>query len=102
MIGRGLRDLVFRGCTLAGGALGVSLALKNHRGPQHTTNMCRVHAHAHARVLTQAVTQCIDTSLVTAILSWALPVGLGLLTGAIVGCLLALMIPIGRRPRPTS
>jgi len=92
MIGRGLRDLVFRGCTVAGGFLGFSLALKDHRGPQRAPNICRTHAHAyvHAHVLEHAITQCIGSDLATAVLSWVLPVGLGLLIGAVVGCLFCL------------
>jgi hypothetical protein len=104
-IGRGLRDLVFRGCTAVGGFLGFSLALKDHRGPsQSVQSACHTHAHAyaHAHVLAHVFAQCIDTSLMEAVLSWVLPVGLGLLIGAVVGCLLALMIPIGRRSKGSS
>jgi len=56
----------------------------------------------HPHVLAHTFAQCIDTSLMEAMLSWLIPVGLGLLIGAVVGCLLALMIPVGRRPRTIS
>ena len=94
---------MFRGCTVTGGFLGFSLALKDHRGPpQRAPSTCQLHARAPAHVLMHSAAQCIDTSLMTAVLSWVLPVGLGLLIGAVVGCLLALMIPVGRRPKRNS
>jgi len=97
-IARGLRDLVFRGCTVAGGFLGLSLALKDYRThSQRSTSMCHVHAITHA--VAHAAAQCIGTDLEADILSLVIPIGLGLLIGAIVGCLLTLMIPGGRRPR---
>jgi len=105
MLGRGLRDLVFRGCTGVGGFLGFSLALKDHRtSPQRVPSACHTHAHAyaHAHLLAHTFAQCIDPSLMEAMLSWLIPVGLGLLIGAFVGCLLALMIPVGRRPKNNS
>jgi len=104
-LGRGLRDLVFRGCTVAGGFLGLLLALKDYRThPQRVPSTCHTHAHAnaHAHVLAHAFAQCIGTDLKADILSLVIPIGLGLLTGTVVGCLLALMIPIGRRPRSSS
>jgi hypothetical protein len=101
MIGRGLRDLVIRGCTLIGGFLGFSLALKDYRTrTQRSASMCHPHAITHAVV--HSVAQCIGTDLGADILSLVLPLGAGLLIGAIVGCLLALMIPSGRRPRSSS
>lgn len=100
-LGRGLRDLVFRGCTVAGGFLGLSLALKDYRtNSQRPPSTCHPHAITHAVI--HSATQCIGTDLQADILSLVLPVGLGLLIGAVVGCLLALMIPSGRRPRSSS
>jgi hypothetical protein len=102
MIGRGLRDLVFRGCTVVGGFLGLLLALKDYRThAQRIPSACHTHAHAyaHAHVLAHTFAQCIGTDLKADILSLGIPLGLGLLIGAIIGCLLALMIPSGRRPR---
>jgi hypothetical protein len=93
-----MRDLVFRGCTVAGGFLGLSLALKDYRtNSQRPRSTCHPHVITHAFI--HSATQCIGTDLQADILSLVLPVGLGLLIGAVVGCLLALMIPIGRRPR---
>jgi hypothetical protein len=78
--------------TAAGGFLGFFLALKDYRThPPRATGTC------HPHVPTHAFAQCIGTGLEAGILAWIIPVGLGLLIGTIVGCLIALMIPVGRR-----
>jgi hypothetical protein len=82
MIGRGLRYLVVRGCTVAGGFLGLLLALKDYcTHSQRVPSACHTHAHAyaHAHVLAHTFAQCIGTDLEADILSLVLPLGLGLL-----------------------
>lgn len=93
VLGRELRDLVFRGCCVAGGFLGLSWALKEHRAhPERVHAACPAPQFAH----------CVSSGLSAAMMSWLVPVLVGLIIGALVGYLVASMIRLGQRPSGAS
>jgi hypothetical protein len=99
-IGRELRDLVFRVCTVGGGFLGLLYALGHYRaatGPD-TTVQCRGHVgRAHT---TAGCIHAISSTFTSDALALILPVFIGLLLGACVGYLIVLTTRTDGKPRP--
>lgn len=92
MLGRELRDLAFRGCTLAGGFIGGLWALHHqYVSPKHA---CQPPIRGHRTALVG--TQCVTNDLSHAILAWVIPVAAGVLIGALVGLALAMLIRVGQ------
>jgi hypothetical protein len=103
IVGRELRDLAFRLCTIAGGFLGLNWALGHyHAQTRHATpGQC----HGHTGHTQQTLTSCLrvfSSTLTSDILSFVIPVLIGLFVGAIVGCLIAVLIRTSRKPRSAS
>ncbi len=94
---RELRDVVFRGCVVAGllGALLYGSAL----APQ--ASKCPAHPRAHHA---GGVGECVGKSLGGVLAQWVIIIAVGFAVGTLVGLLLARLIPVGKpratRPRP--
>jgi len=98
VVGRELRDLVFRVCSGGGAFIGLMWALKHTNTHPSRSQVCRPHITTHEHVLTHAFAQCVGSSLASEILAWLTPVLVGGGVGAIIGFLLASMIRLGRKP----
>lgn len=96
MLGRELRDLVFRLCTAAGILLGGLWAL-HHQYVQPRHECPGIHTRGSAAV--RAFGRCLHSDLSEIMMAWAIPIGVGALLGTLVGVMFALMIRVGRTPR---
>lgn len=96
MLGRELRDLVFRVCVAAGILLGGLWALHHqYVQPRHQCSGIRASGPAAVR----AFGRCLHSDLSGVMMAWAIPICVGALLGTLVGVMLALMIRLGRRPQ---
>ena len=86
MLGREVRDLVFKACSIAGIVLGTKWAA-NH---QYVPHACPSAPRGHP-----LLGHCIGSMLSQALESWVIPIGIGLIIGMSVGLALTVMI----RPR---
>lgn len=98
VIGRELRDLVFRVCSGGGAFIGLMWALKHTNADPRPSQVCKPHIGVHGRVATHAFGQCLGSGMASEILAWIVPVLVGAGVGAGIGFLLASMIGLGRRP----
>jgi hypothetical protein len=99
-LGRELRDVVFRICSVAGLVFG-ALWASHHRYISPAAGHgggCAAH-HAPREAL-RGVGRCVGTELSNAVMAWVIPGGVGLLLGALVGAMLASVIRLGRRSSP--
>jgi hypothetical protein len=95
VVGRELRDLVFRVCSGGGAFLGLMWALKHTDTHPSSSQVCRPQITTHEHVLTHAFAQCVGSSLASEILAWLTPVLVGGGVGAVIGFLLASMFASG-------
>jgi hypothetical protein len=102
MLGRELRDAVFRLCTAAGGFLAL-LWDAHHRARQAPPSAagagaCHSH-HVAGKAAMTSLGHCVNEELIRVIAAWTAPIAVGLVLGASVGLALAFMIPLGRTRR---
>jgi len=101
MLGRELRDAVFRLCTAAGGFLAILWDV-HHRARQVPSaggaGACHSH-HVAGKAATTSLGHCVNEELIRAIAAWTAPIVVGLVLGASVGLALAFMIRLGRTRR---
>lgn len=100
VIGRELRDLVFRVGSGGGAFVGLMWAVRHTNTHLRASAACRPRIKTHGHVATHAFAQCLGSSLASEILAWITPVLVGAAVGALVGLLLASMIRLGRTPKP--
>lgn len=94
LIGRELRDIVFRLCTAGGGFVGLIWGLHHPSKPQRV-NPAQCSAHA-----AHPVAQCMHSiDIAGPIGAVLIPFCIGLLVGALVGLLVVSMIRLGRTPQ---
>jgi membrane glycosyltransferase len=101
-LGRELRDVTFRLCSMVGGFLGLLWDLHHQLTAQRPPGIT-CHAHGSSKAMMTRMGHCIGSQLSSAVLSWLIPIVLGLLLGVLVGVILASTIRLGRTPdRPRA
>lgn len=100
LVGRELRDLVFRLGSGGGAFVGLMWAVRHTSSHARVGTACRPGVKANAHLATHAFAHCLGSSVASAILAWIIPVLVGAMVGAVVGVLLASMVRLGRTPKP--
>lgn len=95
VLGRELRDTVFRLCVGAGGLLGLLSDLHHPSVGRTSRPTCSVHIAGHAAI--SRFGHCFGSEFSSIGLSLLTPIAIGLLLGALVGALAASMIRLGPR-----
>ena len=96
MLGRELRDFVFRLSTTAGMLLGAFWAFHHqYVAPQHPCPGI----HARGSAAARAAGRCISSDLSAALGAWLIPICVGALVGMLLGVVLAQTIRLGRGRR---